>query len=73
LNFSFLFLNIENNKNKEVMVDIITNKFDNFNISIITNSYYIEEFYNIIDTYYKNKKNEEELDIIFIDLTYIFS
>lgn len=73
LNFFFLFLNIENSKNKEVMIDLVTNKFDNFNIFIITNSYYIEEFHNIIDTYYKNKKDEEELDFIFKDLTYIFS
>lgn len=50
LNFTFFFTNIENNTNKEITLDITAKKLDDFDIFITTNSYYIEEFYNIINT-----------------------
>jgi hypothetical protein len=73
LNFVFFFINLNDKKNKDITLDINTNKFDNFNIFITTNAYYIEEFYNIIDTYYNNIKEEKELDTLLDSLSYIFS
>jgi len=54
LNFTFFFINIEDNINKEITLDITAKKLDDFNIFITTNSYYIEEFYNIINTLNNN-------------------
>jgi len=54
LNFTFFFVNIEDNINKEITLDITAKKLDDFNIFITTNSYYIAEFYNIINTLNSN-------------------
>jgi len=49
LNFMFFFMEM-NKKNKEITLDIIASKLDKFTIFVTTDSYYIEEFYNIINT-----------------------
>ncbi len=76
LNFKFFFLNIEDKKNKEITLDIKSKNFDIFNIFITTNSFYIEEFYNIINVLnkkiYKDKKKDEN-DFMLEELNYIFS
>jgi len=54
LNFTFFFINIKNNINKEITLDITAKKYDKFNIFITTNSFYIDEFYNIINTLNNN-------------------
>jgi hypothetical protein len=57
LNFTFFFINVEDNINKEITLDITAKKLDVFNIFITTNSYYMEEFYNIINTLNNNNIN----------------
>ena len=74
LNFRFFFINIEDKKNKEITLDIEGHDFDIFNIFISTNSFYIEEFYYIINIL--NKKmliKKDENDYLLEDLKYIFS
>jgi len=73
LNFQFLFLNIENNLNKEITVDIKKKKYDIFNIFITLSSFYAEEFYNIINIYNKKLRKKDYNDIILEELDYIFS
>jgi hypothetical protein len=74
LNFKFFFLNIEDNKNKEITLDIKAKNFDIFNIFITTNSYYIDDFYNIINFLNGRKfKEKDENDNMLDKLTYIFS
>lgn len=73
LNFTFFFLDIKNNRTKEVTLDIVSNKYDTFNIFIITNSFYIEEFYDIINILNKKKKEKDHNDLILEELDYIFS
>jgi len=74
LNFRFFFLINNNEINKEITLDIRAKNFDSFTIFITTNSFYIEEFYYIINTL--NKKmliKKDENDYILEDLKYIFS
>jgi hypothetical protein len=74
LNLKFFFLNIEDNKNKEITLDIKAKNFDIFNIFITTNSYYIDDFYNIINFLNSRKyKEKDENDNMLDKLTYIFS
>jgi hypothetical protein len=74
LNLKFFFLNMEDNKNKEITIDIKAKNFDIFNIFVTTNSYYIDEFYNIINFLNSRKfKEKDENDIMLKKLTYIFS
>lgn len=84
LNFSFFFIDTrkidindrkkKNTELKNITVDITVNNFDILNIFITTNSYYFEEFYYIINTWQSYKKKEEdEYDLIFKKLEYIFS
>lgn len=74
LTFCFFFINLENNKDKEVTIDIKASKYDKFSIFITTNSFYLEEFYNIINIL-NNKMIEKKdyNDIILEELNYIFS
>jgi hypothetical protein len=65
---------MEDNKNKEITIDIKAKNFDIFNIFVTTNSYYIDEFYNIINFLSSRKfKEKDENDIMLKNLTYIFS
>ena len=74
LNLKFFFLNIEDNKNKEITLDIKAKNFDIFNIFITTNSYYLDDFYNIINFLNSRKyKEKDENDNMLDKLTYIFS
>jgi hypothetical protein len=74
LNFKFFFINIEDNKNKEITIDIRSTFFDSFNIFMTTNSFYIEDFYYIINVL-NNKacKKKDENDLLLEDLNYIFN
>ena len=76
LNFKFFFINIEDKKNKEITLDIEANKFDIFDIFITTNSFYLEEFYNIINTSSRKilkEKKKDDNDLMLQDLDYVFS
>lgn len=74
LNFKFFFINIEDNKNKEITIDISSKGYDIFDIFITTNAYYIEEFYNIINTLNKKvTKKFDENDYLLYDLDYIYT
>lgn len=84
LNFYFFFIdthkmhiNEKKKKNtdlKNITVDINVNNFDILNVFITTNSYYFDEFYYIINTWKSYKKKEEdEYDLLFNKLEYIFS
>jgi hypothetical protein len=61
LNFIFFFINIEDNINKEITLDIVSSKLDKFTIFITTNSYYIKEFYNIINTLNNNNNIDQDI------------
>ena len=74
LTFNFFFINMENNINKQITLDIKSNKYDIFNIFITLSSFYVEEFYNIINVYHKKLcKKKDYNDIILEELDYIFS
>ena len=74
LNFVFFFLNIEDNKNKEVTVDIKAKKYDIFNIFITLNSFYVEDFYYVINEYNKNLRKKKKFNYIILEeLDYIYS
>jgi len=74
LTFLFFFLNIEDNKNKEITIDIKAKNYDIFNIFITLNSFFIEEFYNMINIYNKKLcKKKDFNDIILEELDYVFS
>ena len=74
LNFVFFFLNIEDNKNKEVTVDINAKKYDIFNIFITLNSFYVEDFYDVINIYNKNARKKKKFNYIILEeLDYVFS
>jgi hypothetical protein len=74
LNFKFFFLNIKDKKNKEITLDIAAKNFDIFNIFITTNSFYIEDFYDIINILNKKMSiKKDENDYMLEDLKYIFS
>jgi hypothetical protein len=65
---------MENDINKEVTIDIKANKYDIFTIFITLGSFYVEEFYNIINVYHKKLcKKKDYNDIILEELDYIFS
>jgi hypothetical protein len=65
---------MEDNKSKEITIDINTKKYDIFNIFITLNSFYVEEFYNIINIYNKKLcKKKDFNDIILEELDYVFS
>lgn len=83
LNFSFFFIDTKkvyttdnkkkNNEQKNITVDINVNQWDIVKVFITTNSYYFDEFYYIINTWKSYKKKEEdEYDLIFNNLEYIF-
>jgi hypothetical protein len=55
--FIFFFNNINDKKNKEITIDILSNKFDKFKIFVTINGFFLKEFYNIINTL--NKQNYE--------------
>jgi len=64
---------MEASSNKEVTIDISSKKFDEFNIFVTISSFFVEEFYNIINTLNKEKmKKKDKNDLILEDLTYIF-
>jgi len=74
LAFTFFFFNLENSKNNELTIDITANKYDMYNIFITLNAFYIEEFYNMINTYHKKLcKKKDFNDIILEELDYVFS
>lgn len=74
LTFIFFFLNMEDSKNKEITIDIKAKKYDIFNIFITLSSFYVEEFYNIINIYNKKLYKKKDFnDIILEELDYIFS
>jgi len=74
LNFKFFFINIEEEKNKEITLDIKGKNFDTFDIFITTNGSFFEEFYYIINTLNKKnkKKEKDENDLILEDLEHTF-
>jgi hypothetical protein len=74
LNFKFFFYDIDNYINKEITLDIKAKKFDMFDIFITTNSFYIGDFYSIIEVLNKRKyKEKDENDYMLKKLNYIFS
>lgn len=74
LNFTFFFTNIEDNISKETTVDIISKTFDDFHVFVTTGSFFIDEFYNIINTLNKQKmKKKDKNDLILEDLDHVFS
>jgi len=74
LNFTFFFINIEDSKNKELTIDIIAEHFDIYTIFITINSFYIDEFYSIINIYnYRITKKKDKNDNLLEDLNYVFS
>ena len=74
LNFKFFFININDNISKEITLDIKGLGFDAFDIFITTNSSFLDEFYNIINTLNSNvKKEKDENDIMLEELDYMYS
>jgi len=74
LNFKFFFININDNINKEITLNIKGLGFDAFDIFITTNSSFLDEFYNIINTLNSNvKKEKDENDIMLEELDYMYS
>jgi hypothetical protein len=61
LTFTFFFININDIKNKEITVDIESNIYDNFNIFITTNAFFLKEFYNIINTFNRKQLNNNNM------------
>jgi len=74
LNFKFFFINVNDSINKEITLDIRGLGFDVFDIFIITNSLFFDDFYNIINTLNsKIKKEKDENDLMLEELDYIYS
>jgi len=62
------------NNNKEITLDINAKNFDIFSIFITTNTFYMEEFYYIINTLNGRMLiKKDENDYMLEDLKYIFS
>jgi hypothetical protein len=78
LNFIFFFTNMENRNNREITLDIKFLNYKNINIFITLTSYYIEDFYDIINKLsyraYKKKNTKKDANDIMLDkLDYVFS
>jgi hypothetical protein len=73
LNFTFFFINVADSKNKELTIDINAEEFDIYNVFITINSFYIDEFYSIINIYNSRiTKKKDKNDNLLEDLDYVF-
>ena len=62
LYFRFLFINVDNIKNKEITLDIRGQNFDKYNIFITTDGYYLEDFYFILNALNKRDNEKKKAD-----------
>jgi hypothetical protein len=62
LYFRFLFINVDNIKNKEITLDIRGQHFDKYNIFITTDGYYLEDFYFILNALNKRDNEKKKAD-----------